>query len=107
MPTSSFSSLARKQVFNMQSHVALIERSNRKDLRQVEIHLTVTEPSVGRQSWGGNFTSRTTDGILPNERLTFTLDNGQRGMARVNETAFDSRMPDATVIHFKGTGPLV
>jgi hypothetical protein len=91
----------------MPSHVALIERSNRKELTQVEVQLTITEVSTGRQSWGGKFTSRTTDGILPNERLTFTLDNGQKGMARVNETAFDSRMPDATVIHFQGTGPLV
>jgi hypothetical protein len=91
----------------MTSHVALIERSNRKDLRQVEVQLTVTEVSAGRQSWGGQFTSRTTDGILPNERLTFTLDNGQKGPARVNETAFDSRMPESTVVHFKGTGPLV
>lgn len=91
----------------MQSHVALIERSNRKDLSQIEVHLTVTEVSSGRQSWSGNFTSRTRDGILPNERLTFTFDNGQKGMARVNETAFDSRLPDATVIHFKGTGLLV
>jgi hypothetical protein len=91
----------------MQSHVAFIERSNRKDLKQVEVQLTVTEMSAGRQSWSGKFTSRTTDGILPNERLTFTLDNGQKGPARVNETAFDSRIPDSTVIHFKGTGPLV
>ena len=74
----------------MQSHVAFIERSNRKDLKQVEVQLTVTEMSAGRQSWSGKFTSRTTDGILPNERLTFTLDNGQKGPARV-----------------KGTGPLV
>ena len=91
----------------MSSHVALIERSNRKDLSQVEVHLTVTELSAGRQSWSGEFTSRTRDGILPNERLTLTLDNGQKGMARVNETAFDSRSPDATIIHFQGTGPLV
>lgn len=90
----------------MQSHVALIERSNRKDLSQVEVHLTVTDATAGRQSWSGNFTSRTKDGILPNERLTFTLENGQKGMARVSETAFDSRLPDATVIHFQGTGPL-
>ena len=91
----------------MPSHVALIERSNRKDLTHVEVNLTVTEAGAGRQSWSGNFTSRTTDGILPNERLTVTLDNGQKGMARVNETSFDSRLPDATVIHFRGTGPLV
>jgi hypothetical protein len=89
----------------MVSHVALIERSNRKDLNQVEVQLTVTE-SAGRHSWGGMFTSRTTDGILPNERLTFTLDNGQKGMARVSETAFNSRLPESTVIHFRGTGPL-
>lgn len=90
----------------MPSHVALIERSNRKDLSQVEVDLTITEVSAGRQSWSGKFTSRTRDGILPNERLTFTLDNGQKGPARVSETAFDSRMPEATVIHFQGTGPL-
>jgi hypothetical protein len=90
----------------MPSHVALIERSNRKDLSQVEVQLTVNEGGTGRHSWGGIFTSRTTDGILPNERLTFTLDNGQKGMARVSETAFDSRLPEATVIHFQGTGPL-
>jgi hypothetical protein len=91
----------------MSSHVALIERSNRKDLTQVEVQLTINEVSAGRQSWSGQFTSRTTDGILPNERLTFTLDNGQKGMARVNETAFDSRNPSSTVVHFQGTGPLV
>jgi hypothetical protein len=91
----------------MSSHVALIERSNRKDLSQVEVDITINEPSAGRQSWSGQFTSRTTDGILPNERLTLTLDTGQKGMARVNETAFDSRMPESTVVHFQGTGPLV
>jgi hypothetical protein len=90
----------------MISHVALIERSNRKDLRQVEVQLTLNEVTSGRHSWSGMFTSRTTDGILPNERLTFTLDNGQRGMARVNETTFDSRLPESTVIHFRGTSPL-
>jgi hypothetical protein len=90
----------------MASHIALIQRSNRKDLTQVEVQLTVNEATAGRQAWSGNFTSRTRDGILPNERLTFTLENGQKGMARVSETAFDSRTPDATVIHFQGTGPL-
>jgi hypothetical protein len=91
----------------MPSHVALIERSNRRDLSQVQVDLTVTEAGAGRQSWRGTFTSRTADGILPNERLAFTLDNGQKGTARVNETAFDSRLPDSTVVHFQGTGPLV
>ncbi|MFL5402404.1 MAG: hypothetical protein ACJ8BF_06260 [Gemmatimonadales bacterium] len=51
--------------------------------------------------------SRSVDGILPNERIALTLDNGQKGTARVSETYFDSRTPDATVIHFTGTGPLV
>lgn len=91
----------------MSSHVALIERSNRKDLSQVEVDLTIVEASAGRQSWSGQFISRTSDGILPNERLSFTLDTGQRGMATVDETAFDSRMPESTVVHFQGTGPLV
>jgi hypothetical protein len=90
----------------MASHIALIQRSNRKELTQVEVQLTVNEATAGRHAWSGNFTSRTRDGILPNERLTFTLENGQKGMARVSETAFDSRTPDATVIHFQGTGPL-
>jgi hypothetical protein len=90
----------------MASHVALIQRSNRKELSQVEVQLNISEASAGRQAWSGNFTSPTRDGILPNERLTFTLDNGQKGMARVSETTFDSRTPDATVIHFQGTGPL-
>jgi hypothetical protein len=91
----------------MSSHVALIERSNRKDLSQVAVDITINEASAGRQSWSGQFTSRTTDGILPNERLTLTLETGQKGMARVHETAFDSRMPESTVVHFQGTGPLI
>jgi hypothetical protein len=106
MPTGSFLA-SEKEVSTMPSHVALIERSNRKDLNQIEVQLTLMEAGSGRQSWSGQFTSRTTDGILPNERLAFTLDTGQRGMARVSETSFDSRQPEATVIHFRGTGPLV
>jgi hypothetical protein len=90
----------------MPSHIALIERSNRKDLDQIEVHLTITEQSTGRKSWSGKFTSRSADGILPNERLSFTLDTGQKGMARVSETSFDSRIPEATVVHFTGMGPL-
>ena len=42
--------------------------------------------------------------VLPYE--TFTLDNGQKGAARVSETRFDSRTPDATIVHVTGTGPL-
>jgi hypothetical protein len=90
----------------MVSHLALIERSNHRDLDHVEVQVTVTELSAGRQSWSGEFMSRSADGILPNERLAFTLDNGQKGAARVSETRFDSRTPEATLVHFTGTGPL-
>jgi hypothetical protein len=89
------------------SHIALIERSNHKHLSKVEVELTITGASPDRQSWRGEFKSRSVDGILPNERLSFTLDTGQKGLARVSETHFDSRTPDATTVHFKGTGPLV
>jgi hypothetical protein len=91
----------------MPSHTASIERSNRKGMKQVEVQLTITESSAGRQSWSGEFTSRSVDGILPDERLSFILDSGQKGTARVIETNFDSRMPEATQIHFSGIGPLV
>jgi hypothetical protein len=91
----------------MPSHLALIERSNRKDLRGVEVQVTITELSGGRQSWSGEFLSPSAAGILPNERLSLTLDTGQRGQARVSETRFDSRSPTATLIHFTGTGPLM
>jgi hypothetical protein len=91
----------------MSSHVALIERSNRKDLNRVEVQLTVTELSPGRQTWSGEFLSRSVDGILPNERLSLTLDSGEKGTARVSETRFDSRTPNATLVHFTGTGPLI
>jgi len=91
----------------MAAHLALIERSNRKDLDRVEVQVTVTELSAGRQSWSGEFMSRSADGILPNERLALTLDTGQKGTARVSETRFDSRTPEATVVHFTGTSPLV
>jgi hypothetical protein len=90
----------------MASYMALIERSNRKDIDQVEVNVTIMDSNGGRQSWRGEFVSRSADGILPNERLALTLDTGQRGTARVNETYFDSRTPDATLIHFTGTSPL-
>jgi hypothetical protein len=90
----------------MTSHMASIERSNRKDLEQVEVQMTVAEPAAARQSWSGEFMSRSTDGILPNERLALTLDTGEKGIARVSETRFDSRAPQATLVRFTGTGPL-
>jgi hypothetical protein len=90
----------------MAAYMALIERSNRKDLNNVEVHLTITDLSPGRQSWSGQFMSRSADGILPNERLALTFDTGQKGTARVSETRFDSRNPEATFVHFTGTSPL-
>ena len=91
----------------MPSLIALIERSNHKHLKRVEVELTITGASPDRQSWRGEFQSRSIDGILPNERLSLTFDTGQKGTARVSETHFNSRTPDATMVHFKGTGPLV
>ena len=91
----------------MAAYMALIERSNRKDLKNVEVEVTITDLSPGRQSWSGEFKSRSADGILPNERLAVTFDTGQKGPARVSETRFDSRTPEATFVHFTGTGPLV
>jgi hypothetical protein len=90
----------------MSSHMALIERSNRKDLDGVEVQLTITDPGGGRPSWKGEFVSRSADGILPNERLSVTLDTGQKGTARVSETHFSSRTPETTLVHFTGTSPL-
>ncbi|HEU4799847.1 MAG TPA: hypothetical protein VFS94_04390 [Gemmatimonadales bacterium] len=86
--------------------MASVERSNRKDLDQVEVQMTIAEPTAARQSWSGEFMSRSTDGILPNERLTLTLDTGEKGVALVSETQFNSRAPQATLVRFTGTGPL-
>ena len=91
----------------MAAYIASIERSNRKDLRNVEVQVTITDPSPGRQSWRGEFVSRSADGIVPNERLDLTFDTGQKGSALVSETLFDSRTPDTTVVHLTGRGPLV
>ncbi len=91
----------------MAAYMALIERSNRKDLKNVEVNVTITDLSPGRQSWSGEFMSRSADGILPNERLALTFDTGQKGTARVSETRLDSRTREATLVHFTGTGPLV
>jgi hypothetical protein len=91
----------------MTSYMALIERSNRRDLHQVEVQVTLTDATTGRASWSGEFMSRSADGIVPDERLAFTLDTGQKGTARVSQTYFDSRTPGSTKIHFTGIGPLV
>jgi hypothetical protein len=90
----------------MSTYLALIERSNHKDIPNVEVQVTVTDLSPGRQSWRGQFVSRSADGILPNERLALSFDTGQKGTARVSETEFDSRSPETTLVHFTGTSPL-
>lgn len=90
----------------MAAYVAMIERSNRKDLKNIEVQVTITDLSPGRQSWSGEFLSRSADGILPNERLVMTFDTGQTGTARVSETRFDSRTPEATLVHFTGMSQL-
>lgn len=90
----------------MTTYLAFIERSNRKDIPNVPVEVTVTELSSGRQSWGGKFVSRSADGILPNERLDLSFETGQKGTARVSQTEFDSRKPDTTLVHFTGTSPL-
>ena len=91
----------------MTAYIAQIERSNRKDLSNVEVQVTIAEPGAGRQTWKGQFVSRSADGILPNERLALTFDTGQKGIALVSETVFDSRKPDTTLVHLTGRGPLV
>ena len=98
--------VSRKVGHGMSTYTALIERSNRKDIPNVEVQVTITDLSPGRQSWSGEFVSRSADGILPNERLALTFDTGQKGTARVNETRFDSRTPDTTLVQFTGTSPL-
>jgi translation initiation factor IF-1 len=90
----------------MLSFKAHIERSNRKALDQVDVRVTLIDLSSGRQSWRGDFMSRTADGFLPSERIRLTLDNGQQGTANISETHFDSREPEATLIQFTGKGPL-
>jgi hypothetical protein len=90
----------------MQYLTAIIERSNRRSVDRVEVQVTVTDSGANRQSWRGEFMSRTVDGFLPSERIWLTLDNGQRGMASISETHFNSRTPEATLIQFVGKGPL-
>ncbi|HEU5050079.1 MAG TPA: hypothetical protein VFU00_07135 [Gemmatimonadales bacterium] len=90
----------------MASYTAVIERANRKSLDNVKVEITILDQGPGRQSWTGEFMSRSADGILPDERLSLTFDSGQTGKARVNETHFDSRHPDSTRVTFRGTGPL-
>jgi hypothetical protein len=91
----------------MTSHTARIERSNRKDLHQVEVQVTPADSGRGPGSWTGVFMSRSADGLVPDERLALTLDNGLKGTARVSETHFDSRTPDSTRILITGISPFV
>jgi len=90
----------------MPLYFARIERANGKSLDQVEIRVTVGDPSSGRQSWSGEFVSRSKDGFQPDERFRLTLNNGQKGTASVSRTHFDSRAPEATRVEFTGLGSL-
>jgi hypothetical protein len=90
----------------MDSHTARIERLHRKGMDAVSVSLTLSPPGEGRQRWSGEFLSRSADGIVPDERLTLTLDSGLRGTARVSETQCSSRTPDVTLVLFTGTSPL-
>lgn len=89
----------------MTSYVACIERANLKSMNDIEVRIVLT-PTASQSSWGGEFTSRSVDGILPNERLALTLSTGQKGTARVKETVFDSRAPETTLVRFTGMGAL-
>jgi hypothetical protein len=91
----------------MSAHKARIERSNRRPLDHLEVELDIRDAGNGRQSWSGEFTSRSADGIVPDERLSLILDTGEKGTVRVNETRFDSRSPESTLVQFTGIGPLV
>lgn len=90
----------------MISHTALIERANHKDLHSVEVQVTTQGTGGGRPFWTGTFISRSVDGFMPDERLALTLDNGLKVTARVSETFYDSRTPEATRIQITGTSPL-
>jgi hypothetical protein len=90
----------------MATHTARIERSNRKDLVNVEVRLTVTAAAAGRPQWKGEFLSCSADGLVPDERIALTLDTGEKGTARVSETECSSRTLETTRVLFVGTGPL-
>jgi hypothetical protein len=90
----------------MPSYFARVERTNGKFLNQVQVFIRLEERSSGRPSWGGEFSSRSSDGFLPSERIELTLNNGQKGSASVSRTLLDSRTPDETVVEFTGSGPL-
>ena len=69
----------QKAGHGMAAYMALIERSNRKDLPNVEVQVTLIDLSPGRQSWSGKFVSRSADGIVPNGALRSPLTRGRRG----------------------------
>ncbi len=90
----------------MQSLKAIIERSNRKSVDRVDVQVTVTDSGAGTPVLARGVHVQNVDGFLPSERIWVTLDNGQRGMASISETHFNSRTPEATLIQFVGKGPL-
>ncbi len=88
----------------MPYYFARIERANGRSIDQVEIRVTVED--LSRQSWSGEFVSRSKDGFQPDERFRLVLNNGQEGTASVSRTHFDSRAPEGTRVEFTGLGPL-
>ena len=90
----------------MPYYFARIERANGRSIDQVEIRVTVENLSSGRQSWSGEFLSRSKDGFQPDEQFRLVLNNGQAGTASVSRTHFDSRAPEGTRVEFTGLGPL-
>src|SRR4051812_43344752 len=61
--------LAGERRLVMTSYTASIERSNHKNLHQVELQVTPRETGRQQESWTGVFVSRSIDGFMPNERL--------------------------------------
>src|SRR5690606_7433680 len=96
--------MTRKAEARMAAYTATIERANRKSLGSIEIDITITDLGPNRQRWTGEFVSQSSDGILPDERLSVTFESGVRTTARVRDTSFDSRNPRETLVHIAATG---
>jgi hypothetical protein len=90
----------------MDSYVAHIDRPGHQPLDGVEVHLLIREPHFGRRVWRGEFVARSADGFLPRERIRLTLANGRIGVAEIDQTQFEGRTPETTLVQFTGSGPL-
>jgi hypothetical protein len=63
-------------------------------------------PVLGGYHWKTRSSDPWSSPISLPQRLALTFDTGLKGTAQVNDTLFDSRTPDTTVVHFTGTSPL-